>query len=62
MAEKMKEKFGAKLDLKIYKTDSEEARPFRFRSATNVVVDNEVIPIDFGTDEKAMEDFLKGKI
>ena len=58
----MKKQFGDKLDLKIFKSDSEEAKPFNFRSATNVVVNKEVIPIDVATEEKSMEEFLKAKI
>jgi hypothetical protein len=62
VAERMKEKYGDTLDLKIHKTDSEEAKPFNFRSATNVVVDNKIIPLDVATDEKSMEEFLAGKV
>lgn len=62
VAKKMEEKFGDKVDVHIYTTDSEEAKPFNFRSATNVLVDKEIISIDVATNEKAMEEFLTAKM
>ena len=58
----MKEKFGNALDLKIHKTDSEEAKAYNFKSATNVLENKEIISIDVATDEKSMEKFLSGKV
>jgi len=44
VAEEMKKKYGKKLELKIYTTDSEEARPYNFKSSTNVLFQKEPIP------------------
>ena len=58
----MKERFGDKIALRILKTDAPEALPFKFRSATNVVVDGEVVPIATGTDEAALAALLQEKL
>ncbi len=58
----MKEKYGEILNLKIYTTDSKEAEPYRFRSSTNVLFENEHVPVDIATDRKKMEDFLSSKL
>jgi len=56
----MKEKFGEKLDLKIYTMDSEEAKEYTsaFKGSTNVLLDNEWVPLDVSTDKSKMEGFL----
>jgi hypothetical protein len=58
----MKNLFGAKLNLEIYTTDSEEARKYNFRSSTNVLVDGDLIPLDTALDKSRMKDFLSEKI
>ncbi|MGA2957290.1 MAG: HSGNP motif-containing (seleno)protein [Thermodesulfobacteriota bacterium] len=58
VAEEMKKKYGKKLELKIYTTDSEEAKPYNFKSSTNVFFQKEAIPIDIAIDSKKMETFL----
>jgi len=58
----MKKKYGDKLDLKIYTTDSKEAEPYHFRSSTNVLFENEHVPVDIATDRKKMDDFLSSKL
>jgi hypothetical protein len=62
VAEEMKKKYGKKLKLKIYTTDSEEAKPHNFKSSTNVLFQKEPIPIDIATDLKKMEVFLSQKL
>jgi len=61
VAEDMKKLFGEKIKLSIYTTDSEEARKYDFRSSTNVLFDEELIPIDVSADRSRMKDFLSGK-
>jgi hypothetical protein len=61
VAEAMKKKYGKKLELKIYTTDSEEAKPFNFKSSTNVLFQKEPVPIEIATDSK-MEVFLSQKV
>ncbi len=62
VAEEMKEKYGDRLDVKIYTTDSVEAMPYGFRSSTNVLFENEHVPVDIATDRKKMLDFLSSKL
>jgi hypothetical protein len=58
----MKKKYGKKLDLKIYTTDSEEAKPYKFKSSTNVLFQKEPVPIDIATDSKQMIAFLSERL
>ncbi|MGB5159243.1 MAG: hypothetical protein WBN77_17610 [Desulfobacterales bacterium] len=58
----MKEKFGAKLDVKIYRTDSEEAKGHTFKGSTNVLFENEWVPNDVATDKSKMDAFLSQTI
>lgn len=58
----MKEKYGDRLNVKIYTTDSKEAEPYKFRSSTNVLFENEHVPVDIATDGKRMFDFLSSKL
>ena len=62
IAEDMKEKFGEKLNLSIYSTDSEQAKQYNFMSSTNVMLDQEFIPLDVSTDKGKMEAFLFKKL
>jgi hypothetical protein len=56
----MKEKFGEKLDLKIYTMDSEEAKEYalEFKGSTHVLLVNDRVPLDVAIDKSKMEDFL----
>jgi hypothetical protein len=56
----MKEKFGDKLDVKIYTLDSDEAKPYahEFKSSTNVLLGNDWVPLDIAIEKSKMEDFL----
>jgi hypothetical protein len=54
----MKAKFGEKLDVKIFTTDSEEARGYTFMGSTNVLINNEMVSLDVATDKTKMEAFL----
>lgn len=58
----MKEKYGDRLNVKIYTTDSKEAKPYQFRSSTNVLFENEHVPVDIATDRKKMFNFLSSKL
>jgi hypothetical protein len=62
VAEEIKKKYGKKLELKIYTTDSEEAKPYNFKSSTNVLFQKGTVPIDIATDSKKMEVFLSQKL
>lgn len=62
VANEMKEKFGEKLDVKMLTTDSEEAKGYTFMSSTNVLFENEWVPLEVATDKSKMETFLSGKI
>ncbi len=56
----MKDKFGERLDVKIFTLDSEEAKHYAhgLRGSTNVLLDNQWVPLDVGIDRGKMEDFL----
>ena len=58
----MKKKYGKKLDLKIHTIDSEEAKPYKFKSSTNVFFQKESVPIDMATDSKHMAAFLSERL
>jgi len=62
VAKEMKEIFGEKLDLNIWTNDSEPARKYAFISSTNVMFDEELIPLEVSTDRSKMKDFLSKKI
>ncbi len=62
VAEAMKKKFSEKLELLIYTMDSKEAEPYHFRSATNVLLDKELIPIDIATNKDKMDAFLSSRL
>jgi hypothetical protein len=62
VAKTMEEKYGEKLKLNIYTTDSEEAKKYQFKSSTNVIYENKLVPIDIATDRDKMDIFLAGKI
>jgi hypothetical protein len=62
VAEAMKEKYGDRLDLKIYTLASKEAEPYNFRSSTNVLLEKETVPIDVATDKTKMDAFLSSKL
>jgi len=57
----LKEKYKGKLEVKIHTTDSEQAKGYEFKSATNVLFDKEWIPIDVATNVVKMETFLSDK-
>ena len=58
VAKEMVKKYWKKLLLKIYTIDSEEAKPYKFKSSTNVLFQKELVPIDIATDSKQMDAFL----
>jgi hypothetical protein len=62
VAEKMKEKYGGRLKLRIYTTDSKEAAPHHFKSSTNVLFKEKIVPIDIATDVNKMDAFLSSKL
>ena len=62
VAREMKEKYGDRLELRIYTTDSKEAEPYQFRSSTNVLLEKELVPVDIATDRHKMYAFLSSKL
>lgn len=58
----MKEKYGNRLEVKIYTTDSKEAEPYRFLSSTNVLFERELVPVDIAIDSNKMDCFLSSKM
>lgn len=62
VAKEMKEKFGDRIELKIYTTDSLEAMPYKFRSATNVLFENTLVPLDVAIDKNKMDSYLSDKL
>ncbi|MFA7684608.1 MAG: hypothetical protein WCX84_07330 [Syntrophales bacterium] len=58
----MKRKYGERLELKIYTTDSKEAEPYDFRSSTNVLFEKEFVSVDIATDRDKMDAFLSSKL
>jgi hypothetical protein len=62
VAEEMNNLFGEKLNLNIYRTDSEEARKYNFRSSTNVLFEDDLIPLEISLDKHKMKDFLSEKL
>lgn len=56
----MKEKFAGRLDVKIYTMDSEEAKPYAlvFKGSTNVLFNNEWVPLSVAMETSKMEEFL----
>ena len=62
VAKEMKKRYGKKLELKIYTIDSEEAKPYNFKSSTNVLFQKEPVPIDVAIDSKQMVVFLSERL
>jgi hypothetical protein len=60
VANTMKEKFDGKLNVKIYTLDSEEAKPYalEFKGSTNVLLNNEWVPLNIAIEAGKMEAFL----
>lgn len=56
----MKEKFGDRLDVGIYTLDSTEAKPYadEFKGSTNVLLNNEWVPLEVAIEANKMEQFL----
>ncbi|MBU0946894.1 MAG: hypothetical protein KJ804_05780 [Proteobacteria bacterium] len=54
----MKDKYDSNLEIKILTTDSEEAKSYNFRSSTNVLFNDELIPLDIATDREKLDLFL----
>jgi len=58
----MKDRYGERLHLEIYTTDSKEAEPYHFKSSTNVIFEKERVPVDIATDRIKMEEFLSSRL
>lgn len=58
----MVKRYWKKLELKIYTIDSEEAKPYKFKSSTNVLFQKELVPINIATDSKQMDAFLSERL
>lgn len=62
VATEMKEKYGDRLDVKIYTIDSKEAEPYQFKSSTNVLFEKEYVPVDIATDMSKMDTVMSSKL
>jgi hypothetical protein len=62
IANAMKEKFGDKIELDIYKNDSEKAKAYTLLSSTSVFVNDQLVPREITLDKNGMNDFLTGII
>lgn len=62
VAEGMKTIFGEKINLSIYTADSAEAKKYAFKSSTNVLFEQELIPLEISTDRDRMKDFLSEQL
>ena len=62
VAREMKEKYMDKLKVAIHTTDSEEARPYQFRSSTNVLFQKELVPVPIAMDREKMDAFLSSRL
>ena len=62
VAEEMKKIFGEKINLNIYTLDSIEAMKYKFKSATNVLLDGEMVLLDISLDKEKMKNYLEEKL
>ncbi|MCK9391945.1 MAG: hypothetical protein M0Q01_10345 [Syntrophales bacterium] len=58
----MKEKYGDRLEIQIYTTDSIEAEAYDFKRSTNVLLEKEFVPVDIATDRNKMDVSLSAKL
>lgn len=58
----MEERFGDRLAVRIHTMDSEEAKGYTFKSSTNVLFENEWVPLETVLDKDKMADFLSQKL
>lgn len=58
----MDERFGDKLTVSVHTIDSEEAKGYAFNSSTNVLFENEWVPLETALDKDKMADFLSQKL
>lgn len=58
----MQKRYGDKLTVLINTTDSEEAKGYSFKSATNVLLDEELLPLETATDQGSMETLLDRRL
>lgn len=58
----MRDLFGEKIKLSMYTIDSEEARKYDFKSATNVLLEGDLVPLDIALDKDKMKGFLSEKL
>lgn len=54
----MKAIFKDKLELHIHRADSPEAIPYNLRSATNVFINDELVPLEVATSATEMEKYI----
>ena len=59
IAEAMKEKFGAELELNILKNDSEKARDYTLLASTSVFVNDKFVPLSVALDKEAISNYLE---
>ena len=59
VAKNVEEKFGEKVNLKIYTNDSAEALKYNLKSATSVFVNGELVPLETALSQEGMEEFIQ---
>ena len=62
VAKAMQEKYDGSLVVNIFTTDSEEAKKYNFRSSTNVLYNDELLPIDVATNKDKLDNYLSKNI
>ena len=58
----MDQRFGDKLKVRIHTLDSEEAKNYTFKSSTNVLFENEWVPLGTALDKDKMAEFLSQRL
>jgi len=61
-AEEVKKRHGESLSLQVDTNDSEEAKPYGFKSGTNVLLDEEQVSLDVATDADKLDELAAGRM
>lgn len=60
-ADELKKRHGDGIVLRIETNDSEEARAYGFKSGTNVLLDEEHVPLDVAIDPDKLNELVSGR-
>jgi hypothetical protein len=58
----MKEEFGEEIKIKIRTVDSPEAKKYKLKSSTKVLLDGKAIPLDTALSKTRLRAYLKKKL